>query len=413
MIPTPLNLSVTAAGLLGDYADGLWFPEQASTFAEEVDWTYGLILWISVVFFVGIVFCLVWFSIKYWKKKGGKAESQVSHNTPLELAWSILPSFLLVWMFVQGSLAYLDMRTPPEGAYEVNVKAYKWGWLMDYGRGTQHPELHILADEPTKLSMRSDDVIHSLFVPAFRAKKDIVPGRYNYMWFSATVASEKVSDKELQKAKEEVGDGAWDYDKYQFTPDGYRFFDLYCTEYCGTNHSEMQTAVVVHKTQEDLDAWIKEKSTRGDVAPEQWGKQLYQQRGCMGCHSIDGTQRTGPSFENLYGNPRLLSTGEEIVADANYIRESILNPKAKVAAGYQPVMPSFQGQLSDDDIDSIIAYLKTLSDAAETVGEEAGADAGEGVSEGGEGESSVEAETGAGAEATGNGDAAADPRPEN
>ncbi len=361
-----------SALVLGDSPDSFWFPDKASTFAENVDWTYDMILWISLVFFVGIVFCLVWFSIRYLKGKGEKAESQKSHNTPLELAWSILPSFLLVWMFVQGSLSFLDMRTPPEGAFEVQVEAFTWNWLMDYGRGTKHPELHILVDEPTKLTMRSNDMIHSLFIPAFRAKKDIVPGRYNEMWFQATMASEKVSDEELAAAEEEVGDGTWDYDAYQFTPDGYRFYDLYCAEYCGTDHSTMQTVVVVHETREDLDAWIEEKSARGDIAPEVWGKQLYEQRGCMGCHSTDGKKRTGPSFENVYGSLRPLTAGGEVVADENYVRESILNPQAKVTAGFPPVMPSFRGQLSDDDIDSIIAYLKTLSENSETESEEDG-----------------------------------------
>lgn len=361
MFSLPLALPIPLADLPGSF----WFPDQASTFAESVDWTFDMILWISLAFFVGIVWCLVWYSIRFRKPNGEKAESQKSHNTPLELAWSILPSFLLVWMFVQGSLSYLDMRTPPEGSYDIKVKSYKWGWLMDYGRGTQHPELHILIGEPTKLTMRSDDVIHSLFIPAFRVKKDIVPGRYNTMWFEAKMASGKVSAEELAAAKEETGDGAWDYHR-GFTPDGYKFYDLYCTEYCGTNHSQMQTVVVVHETREDLDAWIKEKSSRGDVAPEQWGKQLYEQRGCMGCHSIDGSKRTGPSFQNVYGNPRPLATGEEVIADENYIRESILNPQAKITAGYQPVMPSFRGQLSDDDIDSIVAYLKTMSEYAES-----------------------------------------------
>lgn len=369
MIPSFLPSATVDPLLLADKASTFWFPKRASTFSDNVDWTFDMILWISIAFFVVIVACLFWFAIRFWKKRGEKAESQTSHNTPLELAWSILPSFLLVWMFVQGAISFLDMREPPDGSYEVNVRAYKWGWLFDYGRGVTHPELHIVVNEPTKLVMRSDDVIHSLFVPAFRAKKDVVPGRYNIMWFRATVANEQVSEDKLEEAKAALGSQPWDYDLMQFTPEGYEFFDLYCTEYCGTNHSEMQTAVVVHKTQEDLDAWIKLKSSRGDVPPEDWGRQLYAQRGCIGCHSVDGTRRTGPSFQNLYGFPHPLSNGEEVIADANYIRESILNPKAKIVAGYQPVMPSYQGQLSDDDIDSIIAWMKTLSTYEEPVGE--------------------------------------------
>ncbi|MEM9367803.1 MAG: cytochrome c oxidase subunit II, partial [Planctomycetota bacterium] len=322
-------------------------------------------------FFIPITFCLFYFALKYKKKRGEKAESQVSHNTPVELAWSIGPSFLLVWMFVQGSISFLDMRTPPEGSYEVGVQAFKWGWTFDYGGGTFHPELHIVKGEPTKLEMRSSDVIHSLFVPAFRAKKDIVPGRYNYMWFQPTEANEQVSAEDLAKFKKQnEGNAAWDYDRFQVTPEGYKFFDLYCTEYCGTNHSEMQTAVVVHETQEDLDAWIKVNSQRGDVPMVEWGERLYKQRGCAGCHSIDGSKLVGPSFLNLYGSEHGLTDGSNISVDAQYIRESIINPKAKIVAGYPNVMPSYKGQLSDDDIASIIEYQKSISQFSQSAADE-------------------------------------------
>ena len=263
-------------------------------------------------------------------------------------------------MFYKGAVGYLDVRTPPEGGFEVKVSAKKWSWLMSYGRGTMHPELHILVDEPTKLVMTSDDVIHSLYVPAFRAKKDIVPGRYNYMWFQPTVASKKVSDEELAKAKEANKGQPWDYHRWQFTEDGYKFYDLYCTEYCGKDHSIMQTVVVVHETQEDLDAWIKKYSQRGEIPMEEWGRRLYEQRGCKGCHSIDGSRGTGPSYKDTFGTEQQMANGDMVLVDENYIRESILNPKAKVRATYNPIMPSYKGQLSDDDIDSLIAFMKTL-----------------------------------------------------
>lgn len=342
-----------------------WFPESASTFAQDNDWLFGFISVVCIIFFIPIAFALFYFAVKYRKPKGGKAESNASHNTPLELAWSIGPSFFLVGMFVLGAKAYLDHRTVPDGANEVKIQAFKWGWTVDYGGGTFHPELHILLNEPTKLSMRSSDVIHSLFVPAFRAKKDIVPGRYNYMWFKPTVASEQVDPAVLAKAKQEMKDlgETWNYDRYQFTPDGYRFFDLYCTEYCGKNHSEMQTVVVVHETLEDLEAWIEQYSKRDpNTPPAQYGESLYNNRGCAGCHSIDGSKRVGPSFQESYGNQRPLVSGETVLADENYIRESILYPKEKVVAGYQPVMPSYKGQLSEDDIYSLIEYLKTVSE---------------------------------------------------
>lgn len=354
-----------ALSLLGDYTEPYaFFPEEASTFAADNDWLFGFISWTSVVFFVPIAGCLLWFSLKYRKAKGQKAESDVSHNTPLELAWSILPSFVLVGMFVLGAKAYLDQRQVPDGANELGVQAFKWGWTIDYGGGVYHPELHILKDEPVKLSMRSSDVIHSLYVPAFRAKKDIVPGRYNYMWFKPTKHSEKVPEEELAKALKETKDLGedWNYDERQFTPDGYRFYDLYCTEYCGTNHSEMQTVVVVHETLDDLQAWVKKYSARPDgTTPAEYGALLYDRRGCKSCHSVDGSKLVGPSFKDLYGRPEEMTTGESYQADENYIRESILYPKAKVVAGYQPVMPSYKGQLSDDDIYSIIEWMKSIS----------------------------------------------------
>ncbi|QDT06726.1 Cytochrome c oxidase subunit 2 precursor [Rubripirellula lacrimiformis] len=354
-----------AFSLLGDYSEPYaWFPESASSFSEINDSLYYWITITCMVFFVPIVIALFYFAVKYNKPKGTKAESNVAHNTVLEVTWSIVPSFFLVGMFIFGAKAFLEMRDVPDGANEINVQAFKWGWTIDYGSGVFHPELHILKDEPVKLSMRSTDVIHSLYIPAFRAKKDIVPGRYNYMWFKPTVASEKVSDEELAAAIKQTKDlgESWNFDEHQFTPDGYRFYDLYCAEYCGTNHSEMQTVVVVHETLEDLNAWIKQYSKRdASVPPAEYGEKLYKNRGCAGCHSIDGTKRVGPSFAELYGRPEEMITGDKINADENYIRESILYPKAQVVAGYQPVMPSYKGQLSDDDIYSLIEYMKTLA----------------------------------------------------
>ena len=355
-------MNISAFMLLGDYTDRFaWFPESASTFAPLNDYLFAFISIICLLFFVAIAYCLFYFAWKFHKPKGEPAESQVSHNTPLEVAWSVLPSILLVYMFYVGAKGYLDQRTAPEGADQVEVTAKSWSWLMGYGGGTYHPELHIMVNEPTKLTMRSDDVIHSLFVPAFRAKKDVVPGRYNYMWFQPTVASEKVDEATLKQAQEVQKGQPWDYDRWQFTPDGYRFFDLYCTEYCGKDHSIMQTVVVVHKSREDLNAWIKEYSSRGDIPMEEWGERLYQQRGCQSCHSVDGSNRTGPTYKDAFGSQRDLVSGETVPIDENYVRESILYPKAKIAKGYNPVMPSYKGQLSDDDIASLIAYLKTLS----------------------------------------------------
>jgi cytochrome c oxidase subunit II len=368
-------------GLLADQVAGDFdfFPADASTFAEANDWLFWFISWVCIVFFIPIAGALGWFMYKYAKPKGAKAESNVAHNTPLEIAWSVFPSFFLVAMFVLGAQHYLEQRKFPDGAFEVDVTAYKWGWGFDYGNGVIHPELHLLVNQPAVLSMRSKDVIHSLYVPSFRAKRDIVPGRENRMWFKPTKSSAKVDEATVIAARKVVKDAGkiWslpEYDEYQFTSDGYKFFDLFCTEYCGTNHSQMLTVVVVHETQEDLDAWIKSKSVRPEgTPPEEYGKSLYQNRGCAGCHSNDGSAKVGPSFLNLFGTKsdmHVLEGGVGVDVTADYVRESILYPKAKIVKGYPGVMPSYQGQLSDDDINSVVAYLKSISDKVTPSGAE-------------------------------------------
>jgi cytochrome c oxidase subunit 2 len=356
--------------LLGDAPDGLWFPEEASTFAGEVDGTFNLILYISLAFFVVIVAVMVWFPIRYRQPKGGKATSRALHNTMLEVSWSVFPCFLLVIMFVRGSWGYLDMREPPAGATEVNVTAFRWGWNFDYGKGITSNELHVVKGQPTKLIMRSTDVIHSLFIPSFRVKRDVVPGRYNLVWFEATVASGSVSESELAVAKldaKENNGGYFNPERYGvdggngFTEHGYRYFDLFCTEYCGKDHSNMHSYVVVHETQEELDAWLVKINVKpADMTPEEYGQKLYNSKGCKSCHSVDGKAVVGPTFLNVFGSTHGLEGGGEVVVDENYVRESILNPMAKIVANYKGVMPSYKGQLTDEQLDCLIAYLKSL-----------------------------------------------------
>jgi cytochrome c oxidase subunit 2 len=318
--------------LLADEHGSFWFPRQASIFAPEVDFMFDIILWICVFFFVLIIGCLAVFTVQYRAPKGEPAKSRVRHHTLLELSWSVLPCFLLVFMFVRGAQGYRDMVRIPEGAYEVQVTAFKWGWSFTYPGGIVVPELHAVKGQPTRLVLRSQDVLHSLFVPSFRIKKDVVPGRFNTMWFTATESN----------------------------PAG-EHFDLYCTEYCGKDHSMMKTKVIIHETQAEFDAWLAEaEKPRSDETPESYGMRIYETRGCKGCHSLDGSARTGPSFQGVFGRTEKLADGSEVVADENYIRESILEPKSKIVAGYQPVMPSYKGQLKDFQIDGVIAYLKSL-----------------------------------------------------
>jgi len=355
--------------LLGEHANGLWFPDSASTFSEESDSTYFMILWICVVFFIGILYPLVYFPLKYGKRKGEKATSRVRHHNLLEISWSVFPSFLLVVMFVRGSWGFLDHREPPAGAAEVGVTAISWGWSFNYGGGIISPELHVVKDEPTRLVMRSGDVLHSLFIPAFRVKRDVVPGRYSVLWFEPTMSSEKVSAEELAAAKARYKEEAPKerdtpvpfYQFAGFTEQGYKYYDLYCTEYCGRDHSMMQTVVVVHETREDFLKWreVADSIAEGEL-PADYGRKLYEQRNCVNCHSLDGTRKVGPSFQGLFGTKHAIAGGGEVTVDEEYVRESILNPQAKIVAGYEgQKMPSYKGQLNDEKIGYIIEFLKS------------------------------------------------------
>jgi cytochrome c oxidase subunit 2 len=256
------------------------------------------------------------------------------------------------------------MREVPTGAAEVNVGAYRWGWNFDYGSGINQPELHVVKDEPTELIMQSSDVIHSLFIPAFRVKRDVVPGRYNRLWFTATKASEKVSDEELERAKKKAeteNNGVFDPKQFGFTRHGYKFYDLYCTEYCGKDHSMMQSFVVVHETRDDFEAWLEDADKKPEgMSMEAYGRILYEQQGCKSCHSLDGSRVVGPSFLNIYGRAEQMASGEAIEVDENYLRESILEPMAKIVEGYPKAMPSYKGRLSEEKLNALIAFLKTV-----------------------------------------------------
>jgi cytochrome c oxidase subunit II len=306
--------------------DSLWLPEQASTAAPEVDSAWWLVYWISVVFFVGIVICQAWFMWTYRRRAGWTEQRTAHHNYPLELTWSIVPSLLIIVMFVKGFLGFLDLRTPPADTYDITVVAKKWNWSFVYPEGIVHPELHVPKDRNVRLVMSSDDVIHSLYIDAFRVKQDIVPGRYNYLWFNATKPGT---------------------------------YDLQCTEFCGTNHSEMLAKVVVHK-EGGLEKWIEEETIKIlNMPPIELGELLYNQRGCSQCHALDDTRRIGPGFAQTFGNAHEFTDGTSVQGDENYIRESIVNPQSKVRTGFPPSMPTYKGLLRDEEIRGLVAFIKS------------------------------------------------------
>ena len=320
-----------------------WMPENAGGFADEVDVANGFILAVCYFFVPLIGGLMVWFCIKYRQTDKREVGEGATHSTPLEIGWTIPPVILVVAMFALGFTGYLDMSTPPPDTtdvYEIRAEAYQWGWNFYYPNGGVGQELWVPSDRPTKLTLESRDVIHSLFVPAMRAKKDVVPGRYNVMWFEP--------DESLVSEAEP-----------------YKHLVLHCTEYCGQNHAQMNTEVILTHPSvweaklAELDTWNREGLT-----PVALGREIYEGSGnCISCHSIDGSAGTGPSWKDVYGDPNHPIVGGQVVADANYIRESIRNPNAKYAAGYaNGGMSAYpESQLNDGDIYAIIEFMKTIS----------------------------------------------------
>jgi cytochrome c oxidase subunit 2 len=312
-----------------DDGSSFWLPRQGSNFAAEVDSSWALVYWISVFFFVLITFLTALFVIRYRQRPGYTREGSTRHNTSLEIFWSVIPTLIVVVLFWSGYKVYLDMTVAPQNSYEVLVTGQKWNWLFTYPNGYVDGNLHVPADEPVKLTMTSEDVIHSFYVPAFRIKRDVIPGRYTRLWFTAL----------------EPGT-----------------YDVFCTEYCGTNHWSMLSTVVAHE-RADFDIWLEEASDfLSRMPPAEAGEMLYNLRGCKQCHSVDGSAGIGPSFLNVYGREQLLTTGETVIAEENYIRSSILDPQAQVIAGFDPVMPTYQGRMKDEEITAVIEYLKTLTE---------------------------------------------------
>ena len=319
------------------FQEGYWFPEPASDFAQGSDFLFMAITWVSFVFFVIIVGVMVLFAIQYRRRPGVEPEPSSSHNTSLEIFWSVIPSIILVWFFYAGAVGYLDMRIPTDDAEEIYVTAQKWNWSFRYPNGDTSSELHLVKDKPVKLIMQSTDVLHSLFVSAFRQKMDIVPGRYTYAYVKPTMIGK---------------------------------FRLACTEYCGTEHSRMRTLCQVHESEEarrSSTEWI-----RANYPPWETGKRLFMMN-CSGCHKMDGKAATGPALNLIWtAGKETLIDGTEVKVDENYIRDSILYPDKQVVKGYGPVskMNSFDGKLTPQQIDDLIAYIKYENDPAKYGGTE-------------------------------------------
>jgi cytochrome c oxidase subunit II len=306
-----------------------WMPPQASTIAAEVDWLFYAITALSIFCFVGITIAVVWFTIRYRARDGRRAERSASHNDAMEITWTVIPSIIVVIVFVLGWQGYMKMAAVPQQAEEIRVTASTWNWEFNYPEvGYTDSRLHVPVNRPVRLIMRSEDVLHSLFVPAFRVKMDVLPHRYTRMWFEAT------------------------------EPGNYR---LYCTEYCGDQHSHMVAEVVVHPPG-GYERYLEEAKQRMmDLPPVELGELLYVQRGCRECHSIDGTSGQGPTLAGIWDQEQQYRDGTHLVDD-DHIRLALLDPQARVRTGYNPVMPTFRGRLSEREIEAIIEFIKSLAE---------------------------------------------------
>ena len=289
----------------------------------QVDALYIYLLLVAGVMTALIFLAVVGLAIKYRRVRDRQAQ-QIEGSLLLELTWSIIPFCVMLTFFIWGAVIYFKERTPPTDATEVYVVAKQWMWKVEHMEGQREINtLHVPTGQNIKLIMTSQDVIHSFFVPAFRLKQDVLPGRYTTLWFKATVPGR---------------------------------YHLFCAEYCGTMHSGMGGDIVVMAPQ-DYAQWM----AGGPSAPLQdTGKELFSTLGCATCHRSD-VQGRGPNLQGIYNKAVLLEDGRTVIADENYVRESIVNPTAKIVSGFKPVMPTFQGIVSEEQLNALVAYVKSLS----------------------------------------------------
>lgn len=301
----------------------LW-PTAASTTADQVDTLYLFLLAVGSFVTLVILIVIVVFIVRYRHSKHPVAE-QITGSIPLELTWSLVPLGIFMIFFAWGASIFVSEATPPRDSLEIYVVAKQWMWKIQHENGAREINaLHIPVDRDVRVTMISQDVIHSFWIPEFRIKADVLPGRYTTVWFRAQ------------------------------RPGTYH---LNCSEYCGTLHSRMLGTVVAMDPAK-YQAWLSGGGAMGSFAGT--GQKLFQELGCTTCHRFD-TQGRGPNLVGVYGNPVLLNNGSNVIADDGYIRESILNPGAKIVAGFQPIMPSFQGIVTEDQLLSLIAYIKSLA----------------------------------------------------
>jgi cytochrome c oxidase subunit II len=305
------------------------FPQQASAQAGQVDGIYFFMVAVTAFFSILIATLITFFAIKYRRRQRDEIGVAIHGSLALELTWTIIPFFIVMLMFGWGAKVFFDLHRPPAGAMEIYVVGKQWMWKIQHMEGQREiNELHVPVGRPVKLIMGSEDVIHSFFIPAFRVKADVIPGRYNHLWFTATKPGR---------------------------------YHLFCTEYCGTKHSGMIGSVIAMEPA-DFQAWL--SGGRAEDSPVAAGEKLFQDLACNTCHRTD-TQGRGPVLTNLWGKQVELQDGSRATVDEAYVRESIVNPQAKIVAGFQPIMPTFQGLVTEEQLLQLIAYVRSLTPEAD------------------------------------------------
>jgi cytochrome c oxidase subunit II len=303
-----------------------FFPTQASEQAANIDALYFFLVAVAAFFSAIIALLVVVFAVRFHRRNDAQVGEAIHGSLALELLWTFIPLGITMVMFVWGAAAFFHMTRPPRNAMEIYVVGKQWMWKLQHMDGAREiNELHVPVGRPVKLIMGSEDVIHSFFIPAFRAKADVIPGRYNTVWFTPSKAGR---------------------------------YHIFCTQYCGTKHSNMIGWVTVMEPA-DYQAWLSGGSSGGTMAEN--GAKLFTDLSCNTCHLENGQGR-GPVLKGLYGKQILLQGSQTVTMDDAYIRESILTPQAKIVSGFQPVMPTFQGLVSEEQLLQLIAYIKSLSE---------------------------------------------------
>ena len=317
------------------------FPDQASTFAWQVDLLYAYLIIVSIAFTIPIVVAIFYFGLRYREKEKYATPDEMHGSIMLETVWSIIPFVISMTIFLGGAYVYYNQyRIPDDPAMEVYVVGKQWMWKLQHSTGQREiNELHVPVGRKVKLTMTTEDVLHDFSIPAFRTKADVVPGRYTYLWFEATKPGK---------------------------------YHLFCAEYCGLNHSGMGGWVYVME-QRDFDNWLS-GNVSGQTPVEQ-GRDLFENKlGCASCHA-GGPQQRGAKLEGIFGKEVKFVGGGSATVNEEYIRNSILNPSSQVVEGFQPIMPTFKGQVTEEQLVSLVAYIKSLSGVTGTTSTPAAAPA--------------------------------------